>query len=170
MLDRYPVGHPGVNQPNYPLNYGQVYGPQPLQPRPLPYPVNPPVYQNRFHHNPNWYHNPHHMEPLPSSFQLPSVPYDVNGRRKAPGNSGHYPQFWHRPNTEVGPVRSPQNSDRTNEAEESSNTRREATIVSKPLPENVGETEWRTRGFGPCTKSCAEGTVIISAWKLTNEK
>ena len=180
MLDRRPnLGMPNPQRPGLPMVPGQGYV-MPPQRQPGTYPQL--AYSDRFYHSPNRYRNPSNNNPLyqppPPSYRLPNtVPLHTNSRRRGPTNSGHYPQYWQRPpvaqqpETYPDPVPDPvadpvpniQDSETVADEEESSNTRREAIIVDRPLPESVGETAWRTRGFGPCTKSCAEGVSLKSA-------
>ena len=163
------------NQPNVPLGSSGVYGRNPYQ-SVAPsnrgnYPLN---YQNRFYHPPpNHYQHVGHRYQVPSSsYQTPIVmPFHANVRRKMASNSGHYPsQILPFQYPDANPLPSsrqpmalpgPDDDDDDEEKTESTNTRREAIPVNRhepvPLPESVGPTRWRSRGWGPCSKSCGEG-------------
>ena len=169
MLNHRLNGGPSSSQRlSQPVGAGHGYRLMPQQP-----PGS--FYQNRFYHTPNRFGGSpggQHYQAQPPSYRLPnSVPLHTNGRLKMPTNSGHYLQHWQRQSSQqVAPISDPAPPNSvpnpatnnlypetdTNE-EESSNIRREAIIVDRILPEPIGETVWRTRGFGPCTKSCAEG-------------
>lgn len=118
-----------------------------------------PQYQHRFYHHPRRFRqNPPHSQFIYApGFPLRQDPPrgHLNGRRIESENNNRFSNRWptNIDSTGTGDL----NYIGSNPAGDSSNTRREATLVNRLNPETVGETMWKTRGYTPCSKSCAGG-------------
>ena len=126
-------------------------------------------YQNRFYHQPHRFHpNSYNSQfNYPPGFPLRqnSMRGHAGGRRIKAMNSDHYPMRW--ANSIDNPATDGLNYIGSNPAGDSSNSRREATLINRQNLETVGETMWRTRGYSACSKSCAGGE---SNMKMSLEK